>query len=226
MPQDRHEISRLLSGRPHLTVQEKEAVLDNVLQAVAAESDATQPRFGRSLVARRAAVAAVLTVLLAVPAVWWIVRSGASSGSGTTAEFTPRGGDSDGHFSLKCLSGERAAACKIGDTLTFQVTSTAEMPYFAAFARHLGDDLVIWYFPVGGGGSERPATDGTRHGILGKGIRIGADHPAGSYEVYGVFSDKPLSRDGVKALFGDRFEVKPVPGTRVSKLKFSVESRP
>ena len=228
MQKDRFEMSRLLSGTPQLTVQEKEAVLEQVLRHTKNENAAaSRSRFGLSSVRFRVA-AAVLSVLSAVPVLYWAIGSGepGSEGSGapgTESEFFTRGAEASAYFSVKCPASEKSSVCRRGDTLTFQVAPSAENRYFAAFARHLGDDLVIWYFPEAGRASTRPSADGARKGLLAKGIQIGEDHPGGAYEIYGVFSNRPMTRDNIKTLFGDHFELKPAADAVVSKLSIAVE---
>ena len=56
--------------------------------------------------------------------------------------------------------------------------------------------LLVWYFPS----ESRPSLLAEGVGVARFGIVIGADHPTGSYRVFGVFSKEPLTRDYLRGV--------------------------
>ena len=172
----KHLIPRLLAGRDRLSRLEKEEILDNVLR------NAT-PRRSRWWFAALPAVAlAAVVLVVALP------RSREQS------EFTARGsGKPVATFAASC------SPCTPGGTLVFDVHGTTGYRYFAAFAKR-GDGTVLWYFPAESGASVDLVNQPT-HGVLDRGIVIGPEHTPGSYRVYAVFSDQPLTRQQIRERF-------------------------
>ena len=188
---------RLFSGRRRLTVQEKESILDALLDAHAASVDVPQTR-GWRYFAKAAALAAGL-LLVAIPLA--VVLTNKNSDS----EFAERGDVIRPGFTLKCSDESNSAHCLKGGTLAFVLRAPASLPYFAAFALHEESEKVIWYFPAK---SELPSIlieSNSRKGVLKESIRIGEEHPVGQYKVFGVFSRKALFRENIRSVFlGDR----------------------
>ncbi len=210
--------ARLLSEQKHLTVLEKEAILDAVVDRVRTEQRSFFKRLPTPV--RAAALVAVLAVV-AVPAALLLAVPEASDEG-----FAARGGGADAasRFSVRCVDGDDSGRdrCRRGDKLVFRVRPPKTRPYFAAFARKVSDRSVIWYFPV----SETDASPSVREvgkgGILSQGVRIGQEHPAGIYEVYGMFFEAPVHRENVRGLFDEHFAVKEGNFT-VSNVELTVE---
>jgi hypothetical protein len=193
-------MSRLLSGRNRLSRLEKEQILDNVLGEVAPE------RRTRWWFAAMPAVAAAV-VLLFVFAPWRPREQG---------EFTTRGaGHVLGAFKPTCARG-----CNPGDKLLFDLNGTAGYRYFAAFSQR-SDGTVLWYFPSSDSAVGLDLTQQLGSGVLDQGIVIGSEHPAGTYRVFGVFSNEPLSRRQIRERFDDH-HVTAGPGTSVVEQELVV----
>lgn len=222
MPKDRFQFSRLLSGRHRLTVQEKEAVLERVLFASCAEEPAPKSIFGLSGLGLRVAAAAALSALLLIPAVVFLLPK-PSDETINTGTFSVRGdGGQVPSFSVNCIGSSEPGVCRQGDKLAFRLSPPEGKPYFGAFAHRATNDAVIWYFPENSLSLTIKVTDKNQSGILSKGIQLGMEHPAGRYQVFGVFSDAPLTREKIKALFGDHFEIKSTSAV-VSSVSFILE---
>lgn len=171
----KHLIPRLLAGRDRLSRLEKEEILEKVLSRSA-------PRRTRWWWAALPAVAlAAVVFVIALP------------GSHKESEFTARGGGKPiAAFTPSC------SPCTPGGTLLFDTHGTTYR-YFAAFARR-SDGTVLWYFPAEAGASLDLGNQPT-HGVLDRGIAIGPEHTPGTYRVYGVFSDQPLTRAQIRERF-------------------------
>jgi hypothetical protein len=193
-------ISRLLSGRNRLSRLEKEQILDNVLAEVAPR------RRSRLWFAAMPAVAAAV-VLLLVLAPWRSREQG---------DFTTRGaGHSFGAFKPACAHG-----CSAGDKILFDLHGTTGYRYFAAFSQR-ADGTVLWYFPSSDDATSLDLSRQLGSGVLDHGIVIGSEHSAGSYRVFGVFSNEPLSRAQIR----DRFDAERVtagPGTSMIEQELVV----
>ncbi|HEY5948476.1 MAG TPA: hypothetical protein VIV40_23425, partial [Kofleriaceae bacterium] len=193
-------LSRLLAGRNRLSRVEKEQILDHVLGQTAPR------RKSRWWLAAMPAIAAAVTVLL-VLAPW---RSREPS------EFTARGG---GHavasFKPACAHG-----CAAGDKILFDLDGTTGYRYFAAFSQR-ADGTVLWYFPASDDAQSLELAHQLGSGVLDHGIVIGSEHPAGTYRMFGVFSNEPLTRAQIR----DRFDADSVtagPGTAVVEQQLVV----
>ena len=82
--------------------------------------------------------------------------------------------------------------CARGGKLLFKVDSQGARR-FAALAR--GDSgAVVWYFESL---ELEPAPTG---GLLPQGVPLGAEHTPGHWEVFGLFSERPLSKVEIRAL--------------------------
>ena len=188
-----HQIGRLLAGKNRLGRLEKEAVLDAVLA------------HGKPSHKRRWLALAV-PALAAAALVLWLVPRGRDDG------FSTRGGGGPiAAFAPTC-----SGACARGGKLLFDLHGTTGYRYFAAFAK-APDDSVIWYVD---GKELAHALD---RGVLGDAIELGADHPPGRYRVFGVFSDRALSRDAIRELFDDQGHARPMPGVNVVEKELVIQ---
>jgi hypothetical protein len=123
-------------------------------------------------------------------------------GSIRRGELVARGtAVSSPNFTPFCTAG---SICRSGARLAFQVEGAGRR-YFAAYARR-PDGAIVWYFPSEPDGVSRDlAARPASGGVLSEGIQLSDDHPPGRYEVFGVFSTRPLTRDEIKAsTTGDR----------------------
>lgn len=177
------EPSRLLAGRRGLSRQEKEAVLEGVLAEV---DRPIAPRWRRRLqIGVLALAGAAGAVMLVIP------RPAPAPPSDLRGELTARGGALPAGFDVSCVP----APCATGSKLVFDITSTGNAGYIAAFARSA--DRWVWYFPSAPDARSRPLPPGG--GVLDTGIVLGAEHPPGRYTVEAVFSPEPLDRAAVRA---------------------------
>ena len=184
---NRSQLPRLLAGKNRLGRLEKEAVLDEVLAKVT-------PRRA----ARRWLMIAVPALAVAVLVLFVLPRDRKHD------DFTARGGSSHiASFTPTC-NGE----CTRDSKLLFDLQGTTGYRYFAAFAKTPAGD-VIWYT------SGRDLSRELDHGVLVDAIVLGADHVPGSYRVFGVLSDRNLSRDEIKQLFDDAGQPRLTPGVSV-----------
>lgn len=180
MKPDRHLAAQLLSHKRELSVIEKEEILEEVLDRVAARK---RPAWTWLAVATCAAAAGIAGLVVAV--------SQRTLDSG----FAVRGGPASVDVELAC---QDRAACRQGDLLLFRIHGTSPSSYFSAFARR-EDGTVIWYFP-GAGAKASIALGESSQGVLGRGVRLGPEHVPGRYEVIGLVSPQPLSKEQVRAL--------------------------
>jgi hypothetical protein len=178
-------IARLLSGRNRLTRWEKDVIFARVMGKTAPRRTMRWPTLALGL-----AGAAAAFVLLP-----WGLR-----GHERAAEdgFASRGGASAAGLGLVC-SGQPSSICRLGQTLMFDLQDS-HYRYFAAFARR-DDGRVIWYFPEAPTGRSVDLRERSSAGVLDRGISLDATHGAGRYQVYGIYSAAPLSRDDIKARF-------------------------
>jgi hypothetical protein len=123
-------------------------------------------------------------------------------------EFTARGGDAPvAMFAPTCAQG-----CARGAKLVFDLQGTTGYRYFGAFARS-SDGNVVWYW-VG-----KDLLTSLERGVLDETVVLEA---SGTYRLYGVFSQQPLDRDGIKALFDDAGRVRDVAGVTVVEKALAV----
>jgi hypothetical protein len=188
-------LSRLLAGKNRLGRVEKEAVLEQVLAGVA-----PRRRTARWLALAVPALAAAVLVI-------WLV---------------PRGGDRASEFSARGSATHVAAfeptcsgACTSGGKLLFDVHGTTGYRYVAAFAQTPAG-AIVWYT------SGRDLARDVDKGVLVDAVVLGADHPPGRYRVFGVFSDRELSRDEIKQLFDDQGRARPTPGIEVVERELEI----
>jgi hypothetical protein len=142
-----------------------------------------------------------MTVAIVIIAPWRSTDS--SNPTTTTSEFTARGGSQAfAAFTPVQTDGK----------LLFDVHGTTGYRYFAAFSRR-ADGTILWYFPTPDGTSVDLASQPTT-GVLDRSIVLGEEHQTGSYRLYGVFSQQPLTRDAIKVQF-DETALSVGPNTKV-----------
>jgi hypothetical protein len=189
-----------LAGRNRLSRPEKEQILDHVL------AQSAPRRRSRWWLATMPAIVAAVTVLL-VLGPW----RGSEQG-----EFTARGGDHLlGAFKPRC-----AHDCAAGDKILFDLHGTIGYRYFAAFSRR-ADGTVLWYFPRSDDAKSLDLSRELGSGVLDHGVVIGSEHPAGTYRLFGVFSNEPLTRAQIRERF-DAEHVTAGPGTSVIEQQLVV----
>ncbi len=172
------ELARLLSGRSGPSVLEKEAAFEAVMQQ--------QPK------GRRFAWRAVLWPAIAVAAVGLGVL--VMPGAPDRPEFGTKGSSQAG-LSLSCVHAQAPVPCAPGATLTLKVTAH-DRPYFAAFAQD-AEGTIIWYLPAKGEASER------QEGLLEQGFVLDPSYDTSTMQVFGVFTDAPMSRAQIKAALSE-----------------------
>jgi hypothetical protein len=187
--------SRLLAGRDRLGRIEKDAILAKVLADVA-----PAPKRAWWWFALPALAAAALIALLVIP-------RGAKDD-----EFTAKGkGVAAASFTPTC----GASPCARGGKLLFDLHGTTGYRFFSAFGRDTSGN-VIWY--VTARELDRALTDG----VLDESVLLGDEHAPGTYRVYGVLSQTPLDRDGIKALFDDTGRILETPNVEVVEKELEI----
>ena len=221
MKKDSFFEARLLSERKQLTVQEKESILDAVVAEIGrgGERRSLMSFLKNASIPVRVASAVAVLLLLAVPLM--VVLSPPD----TAGEFAARGGKGTArsNFSVSCLRAKHTGECQRGDKLVFRVTPPEDRPYFASFARHLPSQAVIWYFPDAETSESPLIGDISKDGVLSQGIKLGDEHAAGQYEIYGLFFRTPVRRKEIRELFGEHFDPQDSSFT-VSKVTLSVKN--
>jgi hypothetical protein len=84
-----------------------------------------------------------------------------------------------------------ATACTTGAKLLFDTYGTTSYRYVAVFAKR-GDGTVVWLVP--------DSVELTATGVLDRGVVI---DDAGTYRVYGVFSNAPLAKAAIRDAFDE-----------------------
>jgi hypothetical protein len=156
-------------------------ILDSVLERV----DAPRP-------ARRAAwvLAPLAGLSLAAVVVLIVIRP-------AREPLAPKGGDpaTSVALSIGCASAAGGGACRVGDTLLFEVNAAITSGYLGAYAQRAdapGGER-IWYFPSATGSAPR-VEPGQGTVVVRKGIRLGPEHAPGRYRVTVWVSSRPLPR--------------------------------
>ena len=104
--------------------------------------------------------------------------------------FAPRGqGAASAELALVCDGG-----CRRGDTVVLDLGATAGFRYLSVFARGPGGQ-VTWYVDAA------DLETRLRDGIFDRKIALAAGQPPGRYDIYGIFSDEPLTREAIRARF-------------------------
>ena len=178
------QLNRLLAGRDELTQADKDEVLDQVFAKLPAEPAARRP--GLFAPWMRWALAGLGLVLLA-PAGYLILAKSARD------EFKARGpADANPGFAVFCAADMAEGRCARGGKLLFRVEPRGAR-HFAALSLDEGG-AVVWLF------TDAPLDALGADGLLGVGVPLGPEHAAGRHEVVGVFSDRALSKDEIRAL--------------------------
>jgi hypothetical protein len=173
---DRLRAARLLSGREGPSSPERDAMFEHVLARV----EAPKRGFSRArlLFAGVAAIAACVLAVLVLP----------------RDEFASRGAGTEQAVLRAVCPGARPATCRAGDTMMFEVAPpTEQQRWFAALAQR--GETMIWYVPATPDGASVKLKDR----VLDVGIVIGAEHVTGAWKIQGVFSDRPLRREEIRA---------------------------
>lgn len=214
MKSDRYLAARLLSKKEGLSVLEKEEILGNILQGQDKEDRETAHRgviFGRRL-----AGLAIASVALLVPILLFYTPGSLDD------EFVPRGGSAQTLYTVSCLGPDGRTSCHQGDKLIFEVAALAPKRHFAAFSK-TQDGTIIWYFPGDEHKKSVRLDQAERDRILATGILLGPEHRPGNYEVHGLFSDQPLGRSAIRAIFENDKKNRD-PSYLVVKTKFQVRA--
>lgn len=200
---DEDEImSRLLSGRDGLSRANKEVILDGVLDTLSTQASERRRSMWGLLIGIGAAVAAAVLI---VPQVY---VSELTEGQG----FSARGKTSGPVLTVLCAADRVAGSCASGSELLFEVANADEYNSVALFSFR-PDGAVLWYAPAQLGDRSRAvALAGTT--LLPVRAHLGAEHPAGEYEVVAVFSHEALSRAEIQAAY-DSVEQRGDRGPRV-----------
>lgn len=182
------QLVRLLSGKDRLSIIEKEQQFEQIWRRV---QPARKSRIGfwTALAAASSAATLALVLFFFYPT------------DRLEPEFTARGTEQTiPSFTLDCVDRESPGICRPGSKLSFTLESTDKDSYFSAFARR-SDNTIIWYYPDRAGNGLFVSSSPDRL-LLRQGIRLGQEQPPGKYEVFGIFSDHPLTRDDIKAALG------------------------
>ena len=174
-------LGRLIAGRNAPSVLAKEQLFERIYAQVQPKPE-RRPR-GAWLFAAVAGAAAVAAaaVLLVHPGEPEFQARGSRVAAASSPELV--------------VSCPGAGGCRVGSKLSFALRAQATS-YFAAFARRF-DGTIIWYFPEPESSSVAvPQT--SEPALLDRAVLLGPEHLPGHYEVYGVFSRQPLTREQLK----------------------------
>jgi hypothetical protein len=138
------------------------------------------------------ALAGAAAAILALP---WVI--GDRRDRPAEEPFAARGA-APADFGLVC-TGQPDGGCHPGQKLMFDLQGGAYR-YFAAFARR-DDGTILWYFPDSPAGHSIELAGRLPHGVLDRGVALDERHGAGHYQVIGIYSAVPLTRDEIKARF-------------------------
>jgi len=194
--QESERIDRLLAGG-YLSGAEYDAIEQQVLSRTVTARG--QPWRGRSAgIVGAFALAALIALWVCAPS---LHTPGASP-------FTPKGEarlTSSGGLDVTCGAAPEHE-CEVGSTLLFLANSAEASGYFGAYAERVDAATPerIWYFPDAQGTSPR-VEHGAGTQVLGRGIRIGAEHAACPYRIVLWLTAEPLTRDEVVHLDPAKF---------------------
>ena len=193
-------VRRLLSGKDRLTPMEKEAIFEDVWQEIR-----PRPWRGlRPLLGLGAVVATGMALFFVIP-----------TASGPNDRFATKGGG-EAFLAVACVQGDKPAPCTPGRKLLFDVGPAAE-GFFAAWAER-PDGATIWYLPDREDQTSFPIDSNTR-GVLSRAVVLGPEHIAGNYQVLGVFSDSPLSRQQLREVAAQNVQR---PGIQIVRRQLEV----
>lgn len=220
------ELARLLSGRNEPSVLEREAVFRKVMADVS-ETSASAPASARRTTSKKGSIplwygsAGVLAVAAAL--VFWFRSESPndaeplpSSAGGEVARPRPdrgaspavpdhdlraRGRATQPNFRMVCHATETLDAdepvCVEGGRLALEVFPSQAGQHFAAFAQRV-DGRILWYRPAEGEAS-KALSHGSEGAWLEQATALTGDHGAGCYYVFGVFSDRPMTRGDLRS---------------------------
>ena len=198
---DKHFAGRVLAGKDDVTVQEKEQVLDAVLGKLTGDVSASENSSGLRW-KWRVIVGAATAVFAIVAALWiWNARSNEAvsnlSNNAGRDILTPKGsGAPSSFFYVRCIQGRSIGSCRPGARLAFGFNDLKPPAYFSAFAIRQTDDTVIWMFPTTATGLSVLVPPNRK--VLKQAILIDEHYPPGSYEIVGLRSAHPLTREQIK----------------------------
>jgi hypothetical protein len=183
------KLARLIAGRDAPSVLEKEQLFERIYERV--QPSKPPRRVGAWLAAGGITAAAALALLFLRP---------------SQPEFQARGGASLGTGPELVVACAGAPQCQSGAKLTLTVRGAPALAgqgggYFAAFARRF-DGTIIWYFPEPGSRSLELPQTGER-ALLDRAVLLGGEHLPGHYDLYGVFTRRPLTREELKLAVGE-----------------------
>ncbi len=196
--EDPARLARLLSGRDEPSVLETEALFDRIAGEVAPRPWWRRPIAWGALSGLATAAAAVALVFAPVE-----------------REFGTRGGE-EPVLRAHCVVDAETAPCAQGAKLLFDARPPEGAPHFAALAKR-PDGTVIWYLPAPDAASS-PLGDATA--VVPTAIRLGDEHPAGRYELFGVFTKDAMTRAQIEASVGA--ELRGGPGVTVVRRELEV----
>ncbi len=137
-------------------------------------------------------------------------------------ELTARG---SAGFTLVIRCGDREPGeCAAGDRLAFDFGGAPPAGYGALFARS-ETGKVIWYLPAD---EATPSVDLTVHatrGMLDRVAVIDATYAPGTYEVFAVVSQRPLSRADIRGFAQGEQLIAPA-GVQIESRTFVVREEP
>jgi hypothetical protein len=214
--EERHHFYRLYSGRRRLTIQEKESIIDSVIEKTLQKEPRRWWSWRLSSMGARVAFATGVALLMAAPVLWLTQQSE------VTDEFTVRGSDPKPMFSVTCPASGTSSACRRGDKLVFRLFAPDKTLFFSAFSRHEKSGAVVWYFPRTDRDKGISVSDTVKGDVVPEGIVIGDEHAAGVHEVFGVFSDHEVTRSDIRRLFEENQGV-PEEGYAVQSVKVRIE---
>lgn len=190
-------LARLLAGRDAPSVLEKERQFEAIFAKIQAPKRPRWQPFAAS-VGGALCLAAALALWLRTP------------------ELASRGPALAEQPELRALC---AKPCRQGGALAFEVSGSPKRGFFAAFAQR-ADGAIVWYLPDASGQSA-PLARGNGPAVLDHGVQLGPEQPPGVYEIYGIFSEQPMTRAQIKAALGD--DLRGRDGVTVVQRRFEVE---
>lgn len=173
------EIDRLLGGRAHLSVTEREAMLERVLENHAPE----RPR-ARWLLRWGVALAALVVATVYV---------GRSS---LEVDLVARGATLRPSFTVACVTEGQAGRCQRGAKLAFAVSPRGYRA-FAAVAE-APDGTTLWLYPSEEQGRS-VALSSPDGGPITLENAVLMDGPAGAYVIHALFSPRALVREEIRS---------------------------
>jgi hypothetical protein len=195
----RHLTTRLLSDSRGLSVQEKEIMLESLLTGVKRER-----RSRRKWVIGAAAVVSAAAMLVAGLLYWNIWNTERSLQSDSEYSFTSRGqGTNVSYLAARCMS-RNERRCRLGGKMAYKSHAPENKPYLAAFMQHKETETVVWIFPATDNEHSIRVSDADSHGFLQRATYLSLEFKTGQYVLYGVFSERPLTRKEVKKYFAEK----------------------